>query len=277
MKFCGDECMSGVDNNPTIISLGDNCEIGGNLKRLGIFDSSLLRNARSVLPDLLVLIENDFKNVFSDVEAGDWGLIKCIKYNISWHSGIKIEEQGINWTERNKSVYENEKTKLDYLANKLRGQLDSKDKILFIHKSPHITTDGIDSFVEKLIKLKPNLNFKLLIVTDKVLDASRYSNVFIEKINYLAPYNDSIKGSDFFNWIKILRKHIFLKPLIEDALYFMTPDYKEADVYRDLALFYDAHGQEETALNLMKKAQGFRPTGVIINKFINDRCSNTCS
>lgn len=271
MNFSKKEGVFDTNKQPVIISLGDNCEIGGNLKRLGIFDSSLLRNARSVLPDLLVLIENDFKHVFSDVEAGAWGLIKCVKYNISWHSGIKIEDQTINWTDRNKSVYQDEKTKLDYLANKLRDQLNSEDELLFIHKSPQITTEGIDSFVEKLIKLKPDLNFKLVVVTDKVIDESSYANVFIEKVKYLAPYHDSIKGSDFFNWIRILKKYVSLKPLIEEALYYMTPEYEEADVYRDLALFYDAHGQEETAINLMKKAKGFRPNGGVINNFLHNK------
>jgi hypothetical protein len=263
--------MPSVQKNPDIISLGDNCEVGGNLRRLGLFDSSLLKDARSVLPDLLVLIENDFENVFSDVVAGSGGLVKCVKYNISWHSGIKFDKQNIVWSERNKLAYENQKSKLDYLTDKLKAQLNSTDEVLFIHKSPQITTLCINSFVGALKKLKPNLNFKLLVVTDKVIDESSYSNVFVEKVKYLAPYHEAIKSSDFFNWIRILKKYVSLEILIEDALYFMTPEYKEADVYRDLALFYDAHGQEKTALNLMMKAKVLRPDGGVINKFIDDK------
>ena len=263
--------MSSIAKNPEIISLGDNCEVGGNLKRVGLFDSSLLRNARSVLPDLLVLIENDFANVFSDVVAGSGGLVKCVKYNISWHSGIKFQDQEIVWTENNKAVYEIEKSKLDYLTNKLKNQLNSENELLFIHKSPTITTAEIDLFIGKLKILKPELNFRLLVVTDKVIGESDFSNVFVEKVRYLAPYHEAIKSSDFFNWIKILRKYVSLEILIEDALYFMTPEYKEADVYRDLALFYDAHGQNETAINLMKKAKGFRPNGGVINNFLHNK------
>ena len=263
--------MPSINKNPEIISLGDNCEVGGNLKRMGIFDSSLLRNARSVLPDLLVLIENDFTNVFSDVVADSGGLVRCVKYNISWHSGIKFQDQAIVWTEENKAVYESEKSKLDYLTNKLKSQLNSENELLFIHKSPTITTPEIDLFVDNLKNLKPELNFRLLVVTDKVIDESSFSNVFIEKVKYLAPYHEAIKSSDFFNWIKILKKYVSLEIMIEDALYFMTPEYKEADIYRDLALFYDAHGQEETAINLMKKAKGFRPNGGVINNFLHNK------
>jgi hypothetical protein len=72
-------------------ALGDNCEFGFLLRRLGFEDGMLFRWA-SIRPQcLLATLRNDFVDLyqFDNLVPAQVGMVRDLHYGIAWHTGVQ--------------------------------------------------------------------------------------------------------------------------------------------------------------------------------------------
>jgi hypothetical protein len=154
------------------ISLGDNCEAGLQLRRIGYEESSLFRFARYFsFQTLLNLIDKDFAELFLQenlVPMSD-DMVKDKKYNIGFHSKLCscLNEFGDRAFEENDDftkIYQHEYSKIKYLIYKWNSLVNSSKKVLYILKSSYFKIKHHDLIeLSRLLSSKyPRHNFEIL-------------------------------------------------------------------------------------------------------------------
>lgn len=144
------------------ISLGDNCEIGFEFRRIGYEYSNFFRFAFSPFNSTYKLINNNFQDVFSRenirphlVNADNTTMIIDKKYEICFHAKIPyIETKEGNFfcieNENFDIAYTREYGKIRYFIDKWDSLVNSNKKVLYFIKSKNQTSR---SNAEKLLKL----------------------------------------------------------------------------------------------------------------------------
>lgn len=260
-----------------LIPVGDNCEISGHLTRNGYTFSSIFRYAACSLSQVCKCFEDDFKDIFSydHIIPINKTMVKCQRYNISWHTKFEIHRENGEFAFKNKSQdqYNNEISKLHHLINNVRKALnDRENKILFIYKSNHSHFADLDRFIEIIESKHNNPNFELLVVKSKDQTLSTNNpKIIIRDVEYLAPYSNSILGGDDKSWNTILSAYI-KTPKYEEILFktFQFKGHETADHLRDIALKFETINDLDTAYALMKQAGYCKPTDSEIAKKIGE-------
>ncbi|MBN2716296.1 MAG: hypothetical protein JXX14_10605 [Deltaproteobacteria bacterium] len=195
-----------------IVPVGDNCEVGLQLYRAGFTRGSLLRFASSKLKNVVQLIEDDFKGAFENVLPRSPETVRCLKYDIRWHTRFDIRKENGQWVipESNfKAQYPNELTKINFLIERLRTQLRGTQRLLFIYKSNVGDFEDIGAFIELIEKKYPQLPFSFLLVkTPQQTIGLTHSRLFVEDVQWLAPYTNALNGGNNKNWYRILGRYM---------------------------------------------------------------------
>ncbi|QKX15829.1 hypothetical protein [Microbulbifer sp. YPW1] len=201
------------------ISVGDNCEAGLNFWRIGYDYSSVFRFGRSDLLENMRLLEADFDGVYESVSPVSNDMVRCDKYNVSWHSSIKSALEGgerkVLCSEIEAEKYRiEEKNKLMHLVKKWHQDLASNKKIAFFYKSnsePDVAS--LQRFLDYLQYKCPSLSFKLIVVLteeQRSLLGDRLGalggEVEVEVVKFFAPYHDAYSYSADC-WDKIFSKY----------------------------------------------------------------------
>jgi hypothetical protein len=150
-----------------IICLGNNCEVGLQLKRIGYDKSSFFRYTYCGFDCLIKLFENDFKKLFQfeSLIPLQGGMIRDGLYDMAFHSDLfELEKLKYN---NQADIYEDERSKHLYLVEKLKKQLSNNERNLFFIKSNHNwTTQHLHKLIN-IIEDFGNLNFSLVVLLSK--------------------------------------------------------------------------------------------------------------
>lgn len=196
------------------ISLGNNCEIGFQFKRIGYDKSSFFRFASCKFPSLIKILENNFKDIykFENLIPVTNTMVRDIKYNIAFHSQMTskvINEKRLftmNERER-KKIYDFELSKIKYLLKKQDEQFTSDQKKFFFLKTDlPLSCSQLDRLCINL-KLLGSKNFYIVYLTlDEWKIESNNENIKIEKLLFFSLGNETDKG-DNKSYNEIFRKY----------------------------------------------------------------------
>jgi len=175
------------------VSLGNNCEIGLQLRRVGYDKSSFFRFTYCNYASLVNILENQFRDIFllENLIPHTDNMVKDTKYNIVFHSKLHSTlRDGSREFIRNKDfkeVYTQEFEKHNYLIQKDMALFRSKQKILFFIKSNMLLQmEQLDKLVDIFKKYNPDMKFQILYITPQPYISSN-DFVSIEKISKYAP------------------------------------------------------------------------------------------
>ncbi|HQT78147.1 MAG TPA: hypothetical protein PLD10_13915, partial [Rhodopila sp.] len=125
-------------------SIGDNCELGLVQRRAGAEPLGLLRFAGVPVRNLLVALDNRFRNLADPdhvrivPENGEY-MVKLTKYDFNYHAHVKVGETDP------KLLHQQQCRTVRFLADKLISDLENPSKILvFRQNEPLSATDLVD-------------------------------------------------------------------------------------------------------------------------------------
>jgi hypothetical protein len=199
------------------ISLGDNCEIGLQLRRVGYEQSSFFRFTASHFNSTYQIIENDFQDIFLKENLvprvcrnGETVMVRDTKYNIGIHARmpyidredgktIFVENDAFN------AAYDREYSKIRYLIEKWNSLVNSDRKVLYLIKSQNNTSRAnAEKLLELFSRKYPDLDFNLVYLQ---LEKDREPDWGIPRLHnrYLprfAPFS-SAKNGDAESWDRL--------------------------------------------------------------------------
>lgn len=181
------------------ISIGDNCEFGLSLERVGYKYSSLFRFARADLHKIVKLLKNDCAGLFESITPVSKNMAMCNTYGISWHTEIQFEYHNNEWRFKDgeycQESIDKEREKLFYLHKKFVNDLKYK-RVLLYHKSN--TSVDIKVLAELKCYIESISNNNNLIVIGCNEKTKFYNlhlclpfGVVLEKINFFPSYADA--------------------------------------------------------------------------------------
>lgn len=197
-----------------LVSIGDNCEVGIQLVRLGYSKGSLFRYAASRLSDIVNFIENDGQGLFDkdNIKAINANMVRCLKYRFAFHTKFQIEKMDDGQfvlIDGQDEQYDREFEKLLYLKESFFSYLrNTSEPVLFIYRSRYSKFDDIYKFIELLEKRYPSLLFKVLLIKSKEQSfATDHEKIIVEEVKHLAIPGAEIKGADECGWNQISDKY----------------------------------------------------------------------
>jgi Putative papain-like cysteine peptidase (DUF1796) len=161
------------------ISLGDNCEIGLQFRRIGYEHSSFFRFTASPFKSTYQIIENDFQNIFLKENLvprvcrdRETVMVRDTKYDIGIHAAMPYvkTEKGKNLFIQNEAfnaAYDREYSKVRYLIEKWNSLVKSDQNVLYLINDlllrgwvvgknlPVVSIELIDEEKEQVIKAIP--------------------------------------------------------------------------------------------------------------------------
>jgi hypothetical protein len=190
----------------TYISLGFNCEIAFQFKRIGYDESSFFRWAYSPFESTINLIQNDFKDVYlKENLIPDWdSMVEDTKYKISFHTKLLSEE---DQQTKNRyflanysfdEIHQKEVKKIQYFIKKWDSLVNSDKSVLYIIKPDQ---DGSQAHAKKLLDLfnhkYPNHQFMIVYLQTQEFQEpdwgfSQLKNIYFP---HFAPVEQATNGS----------------------------------------------------------------------------------
>jgi hypothetical protein len=208
-----------------IESLGDNCEPGFVLRRLGCEAGSLFRWARVTPDQLLAVLRADFDGIyeFAGLTSLYVDMVRDERYGIGWHTEMRSAvADGGRWhfiadhTERQK-IYDREIRKIRYLVSKFTSHLRLGGVIFVIKCNDPIGSDTLYAILASLARIAAGAHFALLEIRTSD-DPAQIGTVTQERpdllrgyVSRFAPYARA-DDIDIAAWTKILDRALQLFP-----------------------------------------------------------------
>ncbi len=188
------------------ISLGNNCEVGMLMKKWGYDNSSFFRYTYSPPSSILKIIQNEFKDIylFENIIPNTDTLVRDTKNNISFHSKQKSlidpdskQRLFIHTEDERIKIFASEKSKISYLIDKWRYQIQDNKHIYYFIKDTNLLGED---FLQKLIDALKNIgndNFDLVYLSlkkweNKVRRYEKIDKLKIAYLNFYAPNSNVI-------------------------------------------------------------------------------------
>jgi Putative papain-like cysteine peptidase (DUF1796) len=199
------------------ISLGDNCEVGLQLRRIGYEHSSFFRFTASPFKSTYQIIENDFQNIFLKESLvprvcrdRETVMVRDTKYDIGIHAAMPYvkTEKGRNLFIQNEAfnaAYDREYSKVRYLIEKWNSLVKSDQNVLYLIKAQDNTSrENAEKLLDLLNRKYPNHHFSIVYLQ---LEKYREPDWGIPRLynRYLprfAPFSHA-KGGDAPSWDKL--------------------------------------------------------------------------
>lgn len=194
--------------------LGDNCEFGFYLRRLGFDDGMLFRWASIKPESLLATLRGDFEHLyaFDNLIPVQPGMVRDLHYGTAWHTQMySTRHEGTlvfnDDVETRRGTHAREASKLTYLLQKLRQKFVHPNPVFVIKSNDGISEALLESIHYQIYRRATSPRFLLLDVQAnparagqvEVLDRNRMRGY----ISRLAPYTHSEEGDDA-GWTSIL-------------------------------------------------------------------------
>jgi hypothetical protein len=208
-----------------IESLGDNCEPGFVLRKLGCEAGSLFRWARVTPDQLLAVLRADFDGIyeFAGLTPLYHDMVKDKRYGIGWHTEMRsaVAADG-RWrfigdeTARQK-IYRQEIEKIRYLTSKFISHAQLGGIIFVLKCNAGIATDVLYAILASLARIAAGNRFALLEIRASD-DPAQVGTVTQERpdllrgyISRFAPYEHA-DDIDMAAWTKIFSQAFQLFP-----------------------------------------------------------------
>lgn len=194
--------------------LGDNCELGFVLRRLGFEDGMLFRWA-SIRPEsLLATLRGDCAELyeFGNLVPQNAKMVRDLHYGTSWHTQMYSSLRGgtlvFNADEATRrSIHRREASKLGYLLEKLRTKFNHPNPVFVIKANSGIPEDLLKAIHYQIYRRATSQRFVLLEVREDVRRAGTVElldrNRMRGYVARFASYDKSDDGDDV-NWIAVL-------------------------------------------------------------------------
>jgi hypothetical protein len=194
--------------------LGDNCEFGFVLRRLGLEDGMLLRWA-SIRPEsLLATLRGDFTQLydFDNLVPQNAKMVRDLHYGTAWHSQMSSSRRAGTQSfdlqaGQRRSIHGREASKLSYLTEKLRRRFVHPNPVFVIKANCGIPDQLLEAIHYQLYRRVTSPRFLLLEVRD---DADRAGTVELLDRNRMRGYltrfasYDRSDEADDPNWTAVL-------------------------------------------------------------------------
>lgn len=208
-----------------IESLGDNCEPGFVLRRLGCEAGSLFRWARLTPDQLLAVLRADFAGIyeFPGLTPLYLDMVKDKRYGIGWHSEMRsaVADDG-RWRfiaddVARQKIYRQEIDKIRYLVSKFISHARLGGVIFVLKCNNGISSETVDAILASLSRLAEGARFALIELRPSD-DPAQIGTVTQERpellrgyVSRFAPY-DHADHVDLEAWTKILDRAFGLFP-----------------------------------------------------------------
>lgn len=194
--------------------LGDNCELGFVLRRLGFEDGMLFRWA-SVKPEsVLATLRGDFRALyeFENLVPRNSKMVRDLHYGTCWHSQMHSSlREGVLTFDADEAtrrpIHAKEASKLAYLTGKLRTKFQHPNPVFVIKANDGISAQTLEAIHYQLYRRVASPRFLLLEVRDDPRRAGSVElidrNLMRGYVTGFASYDRADEGDDV-NWLKVL-------------------------------------------------------------------------
>jgi hypothetical protein len=196
--------------------LGDNCEFGFVLRRLG-FEAGMLFRWASIRPEsLLATLRGDFANLyeFDNLVPQNTKMVRDLHYGTAWHTQMYSSLRAGTLTfdadrDHRLAIHEREAAKLAYMVEKLRAKFEHPNPVFVIKANSGIPEDLLEAIHYQIYRRAISPRFLLLEVQDNVRRAGTVElldrNRMRGYVARFAGYDKADQGDDR-NWIAVLAK-----------------------------------------------------------------------
>ncbi len=248
------------DQGLRIESLGDNCELGFVMRRLGHDSGSLFRWASMKPQSLLAMLRADLAGFyrFEDLSPLRAAMVCDDAYGIGWHSDMRGHAVGgrmafVDDRQTRLAIHLREQRKLRYLVAKFRARASLGGMLFVIKSNPGIEPELIDAVFEQLTRLAGGAAFTLLEV-QAAPEPDRIGQVERRRDGLLRGYVSGFAGyetadkMDFSAWSAVLHNALSMEScpgwtarlrqlhveVVENAISLPFPPAADADLSRPL-------------------------------------------
>lgn len=213
-----------ADQLARIESLGDNCELGFVLRRLGFEAGSLFRWARARADQVCALLEQGFADIyaFDALTPSRLSMVEEARYGINWHTEMRSHIVAgrlafISDPATRRDIHHRELQKFRYLIEKFRHRLRSGGLLLVIKANEGIAQAELERLHAALAVQAAGASFTLLQVRaaapgvpEPVGVVTRQpSGILTGAVSALADYNTA-DDLDFDGWVTVLARALAL-------------------------------------------------------------------
>jgi len=197
-------------------SLGDNCELGFVLRRLGYEKGGFFRWASSTPQKVAQLLKSDFHNTykFEYLRPRNQKMVEDTSSGISYHSDMHSRFENDSWQfiddeQSRRAIHAKEIEKLSYLLERFRERLISGNTLFIVKRNNGIPKNAIEDLVSALRthnRFNQLLEIKLSTETTPPGRVTRVSdNLQVGYISRFAPYDKSDQ-MEFDQWLSVIRR-----------------------------------------------------------------------
>ncbi len=219
-----DESRLRSDQGLRIESLGDNCELGFVLRRLGHEGGSLFRWTAIKPPQLLAMLRDGLEDFyrFDDLEPLRTSMVLDRRYGVGWHSEMRCRPEGhrmafVHDEALRRKTHLRETRKLRYLTSKFLARVRLGGLLHVVKCNAGIDPAAIEGIHARLRDLAGDAPFALLEV--RASDDPALAGTVTERAPGLlrgfvpgfAPY-DAADTGDFACWTAILDRALEMVP-----------------------------------------------------------------
>lgn len=248
------------DQGLRIESLGDNCELGFVMRRIGHDSGSLFRWASMKPHSLLAMLRADLTGFyrFEDLSPLRAAMVCDDAYGIGWHSDMRCHAVGgrmafVDDRPTRLAIHLREQRKLRYLVAKFRARASLGGVLFVIKSNPGIEPGLIDTLFAQLQRLAGGAVFTLLEVQaapepDRIGQVERRRDGLLRGyVSGFASYETADK-MDFAAWSAVLDNALSMESspgwtarlsqlhveVVENAISLPFPPAADADLSRPL-------------------------------------------
>jgi hypothetical protein len=216
MQDSGLEAPFSMNDLARIESLGDNCELGFVLRRLGWEDGSLLRWASISPESLLATLRGDFEHIYEyeNLTPLRLTMVQDARYGTAWHTEMTASVSGgalvFNHDETiRRGIHAKEQDKRAHLVAKLRKKFAHPNPLFVIKARTGLNPEVLEGIHYQLYRRVRSPRFTLLEIC---ADEARSGQMTVVDRNHLrgwvrrfASYEKANDGDDA-SWHSVLRQ-----------------------------------------------------------------------
>lgn len=202
-----------------IESLGDNCELGGVLRKAGNEDGGFFRWTLCPFKSMRQVISEDFANVYElkNLKAHTKSMVMDTANGIVYHSAMRAEGElgAMVFTtppDELTEIQKREQSKAVYMADKFLKRLRDPSVLFVIKRNGGLSPEDVAEFHDFLKKKAGSDRINLLWVqvakdpsSIGVVESIGDSGLVTGYISSLASYFDALT-SDFQSWVVLLQR-----------------------------------------------------------------------
>ncbi|MBM6582747.1 hypothetical protein ILT44_21305 [Microvirga sp. BT689] len=196
-------------------SLGDNCELGFVLRRLGYEKGGFFRWVSSTPQKVAQLIKSDFHNTyrFENLRPRNQKMVEDTSSGISYHSDMHSRLENGSWQfiadeQSRRAIHGKEIEKLSFLLERFRERLKAKNTLFIVKRNNGIPRDAIEDLVSALRTHNRSCQLLEIKLSTEVTPPGRVTrvsdNLQVGYISRFAPYDKSDQ-MEFDQWISVIR------------------------------------------------------------------------